>query len=182
VLTHLVATGAVAVGDDMVASFAGGADVEGLAPVRRGRGQRRADRPRGRGRDGGLPPAALRAGRRPSVRIAAEAVEHETAILFRRELLGPGYNAVFIPVVMEGTGARALSFVADLSSGMMNPDLTRETQIRYAATGTGFLGSSYDYLRGVVDHLQEMAIPDPELDALLVDVEAEIARLSAEAG
>ena len=115
-------------------------------------------------------------------RIAAEAVEHETEILFRRELMGPGYDAAFIPVVMEGTRARALSFLADLDSGLINPDLPRETQIRYAATGTGFLGSSYDYVRGIVDHLHDMAIPDPELDALLADVEAEIARLSVEAG
>ena len=95
--------------------------------------------------------------------------------------MGPGYDAAFIPVVMEGTRARALSFLADLDSGLINPDLPRETQIRYAATGTGFLGSSYDYVRGIVDHLHDMAIPDPELDALLADVEAEIARLSVEA-
>jgi hypothetical protein len=71
---------------------------------------------------------------------------------------------------------RALTFLADHSIDMINVDLTRDTQIRYLATGTGFLGSSYDYLRGVVDHLHEMDIPDPDLDALLAETEAEMAR------
>jgi hypothetical protein len=61
---------------------------------------------------------------------------------------------------------------------MIKADLTRETQVRYLATGTGFLGSSYDYLQGVVDHLHEMDIPDPDLDALLAATEAEMARRS----
>jgi cation transport protein ChaC len=112
-------------------------------------------------------------------RIAAEKVEAETEILFRRELLGPGYIASFIPVELDDMRATALTFLADHSIDMINADLTRETQIRYLATGTGFLGSSYDYLRGVVDHLHEMDIPDPELDALLAETEAEMARRAA---
>jgi cation transport protein ChaC len=112
-------------------------------------------------------------------RIAAEKVEAETGILFRRELLGPGYIASFIPVELDDMRATALTFLADHSIDMINADLTRDTQIRYLATGTGFLGSSYDYLRGVVDHLHEMDIPDPELDALLAETEAEMARRAA---
>ena len=61
VLTHLVATGAVAVGDDLIGSVAGGSVLSRVSPpLRRRRGQRRTHRPRGRGHDGGLPPPALR--------------------------------------------------------------------------------------------------------------------------
>jgi cation transport protein ChaC len=112
-------------------------------------------------------------------RIVAEKVEAETEILFRREVLGPGYIATFIPVELENESITALTFLADHSIDMINADLPRATQIRYLATGTGFLGSSYDYLRGVVDHLHEMDIPDPELDALLAETEAEMARRAA---
>ncbi len=111
-------------------------------------------------------------------RITADKVEVETDILFRREVLGPGYLPTFIPVELDDMQAMALTFLADHTVEMINADLSRDTQIRYLATGTGFLGSSYDYLRGVVDHLHEMAIPDPNLDALLAETEAEMARLS----
>jgi hypothetical protein len=62
---------------------------------------------------------------------------------------------------------------------MINADLTRETQVRYLATGTGFLGTQLRLSPGVVDHLHEMDIPDPELDALLAETEAEMARRAA---
>lgn len=113
-------------------------------------------------------------------RVAADRVEEETEILFRRELLGPGYIATFIPVDLDDRRVTALTFLADHSVDMINADLPRASQVRYLATGTGFLGSSYDYLRGVVDHLHDMEIPDPELDALLAETEAEMARLSTD--
>lgn len=105
-------------------------------------------------------------------RIAHDQVEPETEILFQRELLGPGYFARFIPVEIDGDRIEALSFIADHSIDMIASDLTREDQIACFLTGTGFLGSSYDYLANVVDHLHEMGIPDPELDALKAEVDA----------
>ena len=60
VMTHLVATGAVAVGDDLIHGVAGGTVlIAPVAAVRRGRGERRADRAgRHRGHRG-LPAAAV---------------------------------------------------------------------------------------------------------------------------
>jgi cation transport protein ChaC len=110
-------------------------------------------------------------------RIAAEKVEGETAILFQREMIGPGYLARFVPVLIDGQEHRALTFLADHDDPLMRPDITRDEQVRYLATGEGFLGTSADYLRNVVAHLHEMAIPDANLDALLAETEAEIARI-----
>jgi cation transport protein ChaC len=109
-------------------------------------------------------------------RIASEKVETETEILFRREMIGPGYLARFVPVLVGGQEARALTFLADHEDPLMRPDISRAEQIRYLAWGEGFLGTSADYLRNVVRHLHEMDIPDPDLDALLAETEAEIAR------
>lgn len=100
-------------------------------------------------------------------RIAAEKVEEETRILFQRELIGPGYLARFIPLRIGDETVRALSFLADHSDPIMAPDIDFDTQVAYAATGSGFLGSSLEYLSNVVSHLHDMNIPDPELDALL---------------
>jgi hypothetical protein len=83
------------------------------------------------------------------------------------------------PWRLADTNGHALTFLADHAIDMIKADLTRDTQVRYLATGTGFLGSSYDYLKGVVDHLHEMDIPDPDLDALLAETEAEMARALA---
>ncbi|MDG4647396.1 gamma-glutamylcyclotransferase [Roseibacterium sp. SDUM158017] len=109
-------------------------------------------------------------------RIEAAKVEAETEILFRREMIGPGYLPRFVPVIADGQEGPALTFLADHDDPMMEPGITRAEQIRYLATGEGFLGTSADYLRNVVSHLHEMAIPDPDLDALLAEAEAEIAR------
>ncbi len=111
-------------------------------------------------------------------RVPAAAVDVESEILFRREMIGPGYHARFIPVELDDQTVSALTFLADHSIDMINGDLSRAKQVQYLATGTGFLGSSYDYLKGVVDHLADMAIPDPDLENLLAEAEAEIARLS----
>jgi len=112
-------------------------------------------------------------------RIAPNKIEAETSILFRRELLGPGYFARFIPVEIDGTRVEALSFIADHSVEMIAGDLSRDAQIACFLSGTGFLGSSYDYLANVVAHLHEMDIPDPDLDALKAEVDA---RRASQAG
>ncbi len=109
-------------------------------------------------------------------RLTAKTVDRETEILCRRELLGPGYHIRFIPIEIDGMRTEALTFVADHDAELIAHDITRSEQIAYAATGTGFLGHSYDYLTNVVDHLHDMSIPDPDLDALLADVDAYRAR------
>ena len=111
-------------------------------------------------------------------RIAAEKVDAETEILFRREMIGPGYHARFIPVVIDGQKARALSFLADHDDPLMEADIPRATQVRYAATGSGFLGTSFDYLASTVSHLAEVGIVDADASDLLAAVIAHRAGLS----
>lgn len=40
-------------------------------------------------------------------------------------------------------------FLADHESDMIRGDLSRDEQVRYAATGTGFLDCSHDYLENI---------------------------------
>ena len=107
-------------------------------------------------------------------RIPRETVDRETEILFRREMIGPGYHARFVPVCIDAPqpDAWALTFVADHDDPLMRPDITRAEQVRFAASGEGFLGTSHAYLRSTVAHLAELGIEDADASALLAEVEA----------
>ena len=100
-------------------------------------------------------------------RIAAEKVDQETEILFRREAIAPGYLARFVPVIIDGQRASALTFLADHRQDHMRPDITREEQIRYAATGAGILGTSLEYLENTVLQLGNLGIIDADASDLL---------------
>lgn len=104
-------------------------------------------------------------------RISADKVEAETEILFRREMIAPGYLALFIPVVIGGRTERALTFIADHDQPHMQQDISRAAQIRYAATGVGILGTSLQYLESTVQQLSEIGITDEDASALLAEAQ-----------
>ena len=105
-------------------------------------------------------------------RIPAPRVEHETRILWQREMIGPGY----IPVMAQATTAQGrvacCTFVADHAAPLIEPALTRSDQIRYLATGAGFLGTSMDYLRRIARQFSALGIEDHEVTSLLAEAEA----------
>ena len=109
-------------------------------------------------------------------RISEDMIERETEILCRRELLGPAYTPTYHIAETDHGPETTLMFVADHSSDSIVPDLTHDLQVEYLATGTGFLGTSADYLRGIVEKFEQLGIEDPETEALLRDVEARICR------
>ena len=105
-------------------------------------------------------------------RIAAADVETETEILFRREMLAPGYLARFVPARIGGADIRVLAFVADHDVPDVRPDLTYAEQISYVAHGAGDLGTSRDYLANIVDHFTHLGIADDHCTDLLRAVDA----------
>lgn len=108
-------------------------------------------------------------------RIAAENVNTETEILWRREMIGPGYQPLFVEAEIDGGAVEALAFVADHDTDAIRPDLSRVEQVRYIAGGAGVLGTSRDYLAGIVDHFAHLGIHDADCTALLQDVDAYLA-------
>jgi cation transport protein ChaC len=108
-------------------------------------------------------------------RIAAAEVEHETRILFQREMLAPGYLARIVPARIGEERIRALTFLADRDVPDIRPDLTREDPGRYLAHGVGALGTSRDYLASIVAHLAHLGIADAQCSALLAAVDAHLA-------
>ncbi|WP_373355649.1 gamma-glutamylcyclotransferase [Pseudoroseicyclus sp. CXY001] len=103
-------------------------------------------------------------------RIPPGLVEAETDQLFRREMVAPGYHAIFTPAETAGGPVEVLTFVADPEAAMIEIGLPRETQIRYLATGAGMLGTSLEYLDNVVAHFRAFGIHDAELEGLLAEV------------
>lgn len=111
-------------------------------------------------------------------RIAAGDVEEESGILWRRELIGPAYLPLFRPVETAHGPVEALIFAADHSAPLICPDICREDQIRYIATGAGFLGTSLQYLENIVAQFAALGIEDRAVTQLLEDVIAYRAELA----
>ena len=106
-------------------------------------------------------------------RIDREIIGDETKVLWQREQVGPAYTATFVDAIAShGEQLRALAFVADHEADLIDGTMTRDEQIRYLATGTGFLGSSLDYLKGIEQKFISLGIYDDEVTSLLHEAEA----------
>jgi cation transport protein ChaC len=107
-------------------------------------------------------------------RISRENMDEETEALWRRERIGPAYTPVFVEVIAADSRMTALTFVADHEADLIDASVTRAQQIEYCATGTGFMGSSLDYLRNVSSQFAALGIQDDEVSELLRETEAYI--------
>ena len=105
-------------------------------------------------------------------RISRENIDEETEVLWRREKVGPAYTPAFVDVVVSDRRMMALTFVADHEADLIDASLTRAQQIEFCATGTGFMGSSLEYLRNISSHFTALGIQDEEVSALLRETEA----------
>lgn len=105
-------------------------------------------------------------------RISHKNADEETEALWRRERIGPAYTPVFVETVAADSGITALTFVADHEADLIDASLTRAQQIKYCATGTGFMGSSLDYLKNIHRQFAALGIQDNEVSELLRDTEA----------
>jgi cation transport protein ChaC len=105
-------------------------------------------------------------------RISRANVDEETEVLWRRERIGPAYTPVFVEAITADDRMTALTFVADHEADLIDASLTRAQQIEYCATGTGFMGSSLDYLRNIARQFAALGIRDDEVSELLRETEA----------
>jgi glutathione-specific gamma-glutamylcyclotransferase len=105
-------------------------------------------------------------------RIAGNEAEKESGYLWRRELIAFAYKPMFAKVTTALGEVEALTVVANKDSEFICPDLTREEQIRYIATGCGFLGTSLQYLENIAAHFAALGIQDEEVEDLLTGARA----------
>lgn len=113
-------------------------------------------------------------------RIRAEDVDKETEILWRREMIGPGYQPTMVTCQIDDDATRLLTFAADHGSDVMCSDLSRDQTVHYIATGAGMLGSSRDYLANIVGHFDTLDIVDAYCSRLLRDVDRYRSKIKSE--
>jgi len=105
-------------------------------------------------------------------RIAAHQVPDESYRLWLRERIGAAYRPAMIPLETAQGPIEALTFMADYDARLIKADMTHDEQVRCCATGAGFLGSSFDYVRNIATHFAALHIDDPEVTRLLEDARA----------
>ncbi|MDF1775511.1 MAG: gamma-glutamylcyclotransferase [Rhizobiaceae bacterium] len=113
-------------------------------------------------------------------RIARQNLETETEILWRREMIGRSYVPTLATAQMDGEPLQTLTFVADHSAASIHTHVTRQEQIELLSTGSGFIGTSLEYLQNVVNQFTALGIVDKDCSALLEEVEAHIAARQAD--
>jgi cation transport protein ChaC len=107
-------------------------------------------------------------------RIPAHAADHETDILWMREMIADGYAPIFLPIDTPQGPLEALAFVVRKDSERYC-NLDPEETARMIATGTGVLGSNLAYLDNMHEHLKLLGISDPAV----ADLHARAHRVAA---
>jgi len=100
-------------------------------------------------------------------RVSQNVLDHETDVLWRRERVGQAYHAHNIALDTQSGPLKALAFVADYDAELICPDLTWDQQVRFCATGEGFLGTSLEYVQNLAEHFEILRIEDPGVSDLL---------------
>jgi len=99
-------------------------------------------------------------------RIEADKLDHETFVLFRREMIASAYRPVWLMLETEHGTVEALSFAANHAHERIVPNIPASDQARMIACAEGLLGSNFDYLADTHQHLDLLGIDD----AYIVDI------------
>lgn len=104
-------------------------------------------------------------------RIAGDQVDAESDILWRREMLGDGYQPCWVKLDTARGVVHALTFVINPGHERFAGDLSLEAVAQAVAHAEGALGSNRDYLFNTLKHLHDEGLRDPALEALAEQVE-----------
>ena len=107
-------------------------------------------------------------------RVAAEAVEEELSIVWRREMVTASYVPRWVRVHTDRGIVPAVTFVIDRHHDRFADGLSQEEVVGYLANGKGAIGTSAEYLFSTVDHLVELGINDRHMNELAAAVRARL--------
>ena len=105
-------------------------------------------------------------------RIKAETMDHETFVLFRREMIASVYRPTWLQLETAQGPVEALGFAADRTHERIVPDIPMQEQARMIAEASGLLGTNFDYLADTQAHLSLLGIVDPYVSELLARSQA----------
>lgn len=93
-------------------------------------------------------------------RIEKDRIEHETFVLFRREMILPAYQPTWVEVATAEGAVTALGFVANHDSEDIVPGIALDEQARMIARAEGLLGTNFAYLDDMHSHLALLGVED----------------------
>jgi len=105
-------------------------------------------------------------------RIAADRVESELDIVWRREMISDAYRPRWLTAITPEGPVRAIGFVINRRHERYTGTLPEEAVAETIAHAAGFLGPCCDYLFNTVEHLDELGMPDAGLSRLADRVKA----------
>lgn len=111
-----------------------------------------------------------------ALRIAADEVDSECAILWIREMGFGGYAPTMVSVSIDETAVEALTFVA---AGSRVERLSIDDQAHRIAAAVGPLGSNRDYLFRLEDTLRAAGGADPYVTALADRVRLSLSHINS---
>jgi cation transport protein ChaC len=99
-------------------------------------------------------------------RIEADKLDHETFILFRREMIARAYLPEWLELQTASGPVRALGFTANHENERIKPDLPLDLQTSMIARAEGHLGTNFAYLSDTRRKLGVLGIEDPYIAGL----------------
>lgn len=99
-------------------------------------------------------------------RIPAEAVEGESQILWRREMIRGGYCPTLLPMATPQGSVTALVFAANTAHPEYAGELPLDETAAVIACASGFIGSNRGYLAQVAAQLDMLGIADAYIHQL----------------
>ena len=93
-------------------------------------------------------------------RIAADQVDHESCILWRREMIRGNYEPALMPVHTPQGAVNALVFTSNPQHPEYAGEMTLEEAATVIATASGVLGTNRAYLEQLADQLALLQIED----------------------
>ncbi|MCW9033235.1 MAG: gamma-glutamylcyclotransferase [Rhodospirillales bacterium] len=100
-------------------------------------------------------------------RINATQKEQVMTYLTEREMITDFYNPKWVPAHVGKQVVSTYTFVADSTHEQYAGGIPLEQTISLLLQGEGRGGSSIDYLKNVIEHLDDLSIPDGPLHKLL---------------
>lgn len=101
-----------------------------------------------------------------ALRIAGEAVEEETTILWRREMLSGAYVPTWVRVRTDSGVVPAITFTINKGHPRYTGRITEELIVETIALAAGPVGPCADYLFNTVAHLEELGLTDRRMRRL----------------
>ena len=100
-------------------------------------------------------------------RVSADMANHESAIMWRREMVRGNYTPALLPMSTPQGGIKALVFTANTAHHEYVGELPLDETAATIAKGSGPLGSNLSYLEQLSEQMALLGIEDPYIARLV---------------